>query len=661
MTSLTEGGDAALDLASTSPLQDLICLFTAPRRFFAYFRHEQRFPTWVLFKAWVGFFLFVWLKSYVSAPESSLIPGLARQLFEVIQSSPLVAMFLPDTDSEQLRRGMMGFAGAVTQGLVLWAPAFGILGLVFESWTTWFFMPWVRIARGHRAFTRLFVLGLYLAWYGALAAIPHLGSTLASVAIFVMGLVAVAEAWRTSFWRAFAAVYLMNWVLVILMLIMFFGAFFAVSARAETPVASGTLVHESSEASDTPSRPFSPESFILDDEEGAVDIDSSPSLRSKTPRPADWILHTLPMTDSRSVDGRPRLKGKDKDKPCLLEIVELKYRNNDQPKPRGTVLLIPGLNQNGFVFDLDPERGISYARQIMEQGLQVYFLHPRGVGRSCYPPKSDLVETAISDVTSGIKFVAGRAKEKITVIGHSEGGIVLEASLAGADRDSNGKTYFNSQKAAERQSYVKSIGVIGANVAMTTREKITQLKVASYVDAVTRPIVSKFVDYVPAGALARTATKVFMPIRKVSEPILKGQSPAYWGLYKYLYNVKNVDERTRQAFINKALDGSSVAVLQQYAEGIRKGGLRTSSGEKFADNLKNITVPVAQVVFENDAFSEIQPTKNDSYNKLGSEQTAFFIYPGQGHEDFMMNARLGEKFRSHTDWLFTHGDSGPLP
>lgn len=359
----------------------------------------------------------------------------------------------------------------------------------------------------------------------------------------------------------------------------------------------------------------------------------------KTPRPADWISHLTPLTDTRDVPLAPR--------DCSLEIIELKF---ESPVPRaGAVLLIPGLFHDSFLFDLMPEQGVSYARWLMrEKGLQVFMLHTRGIGESCYPKYSNLDDQAIDDVPTAIRYVSQEllGGEKIFVYGHSRGGINLQASLAGLDR-CNGDNCFNLSSALERQSHVRGALYMGSNVAMTSDHEKHPLAGLAKLDVFALAI-SPLIDQVSSAILTE-----YMSPSDGKGPARGDKSLAYADFWEGTYHIPNVSKAARKAYYDNTMDETTIGILRQYAHGIQHQGIVATGGEAYTDGLPMIRVKSAMGVFEFDHYAELGPTERDDFNRLGAFDKRMFYYPGEGHEDFAM---VGE-FHAHQselwDWMLT--------
>lgn len=360
----------------------------------------------------------------------------------------------------------------------------------------------------------------------------------------------------------------------------------------------------------------------------------------KAVRPADWTAHLLPMRDTRE---KPSKKVSKPD--CELEVIELAY-NSEKPK-QGTILLIPGFFQNAFLFDLMPEQGTSFARYLMrEKGLKVYMLNPRGTGRSCYPTHSRIDDVAIDDLPSAVEFVSQRENERIFVGAHSQGGIGLQAAMAGLTRCDDGKNCFKAELATERQRPIRGVLSMAVNAKMSAPEGDDRLSARTRVLYYTVLLPNTyFLDRIPASWLTRF-------LSPTSDTKVPNGSIAYKdSLWDFAYKSGNISPEQQKAFYDLTLDSSSVGIIKQTYRGIHKDGIENTAGEKYADALSTVKVPVAQAAFDADLFANSEMSRLDNFDRLGSEQKIFQSFESQGHEDFLLNGNYHAQMSGLVDFL----------
>lgn len=354
----------------------------------------------------------------------------------------------------------------------------------------------------------------------------------------------------------------------------------------------------------------------------------SPSALAQTPVSSDWITHSVPVTDTRAI--RPHRPE------CPVEVLEYKTPIG-APEPRAAVLLIPGLFQNSVIFDLLPAQGISLATYLQrEKHVRVYALHVRGIGRSCYPGSLSLDDLAIDDIPTAIRFVEQREGRPIIPLGHSQGGMTLQAALSGLTRCSYARNCFKESVAAELQNHIRSAGILAANADLSEVEN--KLLWLSWVDVVL-PFAAPFMDRITAGYTVKN--------------IPRGAESELW---ETAFHIPNTTPESRSAFFNKTLDSSTLDILNQFGDAIRRDGLRNSGQEKYISGLKWIRTPTSEIVFELDQFAPPISTERDNFAHIGSPQKKFFTVTGQGHLDFTMNPSMHADLSEFMDWLIAHGE-----
>lgn len=372
----------------------------------------------------------------------------------------------------------------------------------------------------------------------------------------------------------------------------------------------------------------------------------------KAPRPEDWRAWPVTMTDSR--------EGK-KSKACDLEVIEI-----GQPfASRGSVLLIPGFMENAYVWDIAwdsaSQSGVSYARYVRSLGFRTYVLHFRGVGKSCYPKKSNLDDLAIDDIPAALRWVRQRERGPVYVVGHSMGGLTLMPSMAGltrrelmtnpesialCDQGKDAKNCFDQNTALERQSLVDGIMVLGANLDMHINDAEVGLKASTQFERLLSLMPSFLVDRVSRDFLGPIGSTVGDLIDDTTnlgsiakEPLL------HLLLWRYYFTYNNVAPEVKERFQRIAIDSTSRGVLDQYSKAIRRDGLRTFDGQqRYSDFLSYIQLPVSQGSFSKDIFADEEFTRTETFNRFGSPKKYYRTYPGEGHQDFMLNGT----FHAHT-------------
>lgn len=333
---------------------------------------------------------------------------------------------------------------------------------------------------------------------------------------------------------------------------------------------------------------------------------------------AEWRTERMCGSDSRT------------SKPYCLELVEVVPCSLHA---RATLLLIPGFTQNAHIYDLLPDEGISFARYANKRfGICSKVLHVRGIGGSEYPERSRLDDIAIDDIPLALRHLSQQSR-RLIVLGHSQGGITLQASLAGLQRC--GKVNcFSAATAEARQQLVTRAGAIGANVDMTMPSPSSPPEILGKIGFALRGLIN-----IPDLIAAKTLMD-FLP-----------NAGAYVPFRELLYHQANVSAESRLALFRKSIDHTTSGIIGQYADGLNSNGICNTAKERYSDYLKNITLPFTHVAFELDPLALPQLTYRDTYKRLGSKDKFFLAVPNQGHEDFMMSAKLHQSLDRAIDFM----------
>lgn len=318
----------------------------------------------------------------------------------------------------------------------------------------------------------------------------------------------------------------------------------------------------------------------------------------------DWIRHQL-CDEVRGPQGEAL--------PRCLEVIELGAKPTYR---RATALLIPGMFHNGAVFDLMPERGISFARFLVSQGVEVYLLHVRGIGGSELPPGTGIDGLVIEDLPAAIDFVAAQAGEPILALGHSQGAMTLQAALSGLRWCEGGVPCFDGEVARARQAQVRAVGLFTGNVALTTPSRRLHA-LAGVAQAIEGPL--ERAGKVPGRRLFLTGYDLF------------GE-----GGFDILFTPGRHPPEVTRALLARSVEHTLGSIGARFAQGIAEGGVQ-SGGQRWADHLDKLLVPTLQVTFGGDLLAPPETTWRDDFRHIGAEKKRFKRVAGQSHEDFLLS------------------------
>ncbi|MBD65543.1 MAG: hypothetical protein CME62_10070 [Halobacteriovoraceae bacterium] len=301
-----------------------------------------------------------------------------------------------------------------------------------------------------------------------------------------------------------------------------------------------------------------------------------------------------------------------------LELIKIATDTKNQKQP---LLLIPGLLQNGNIFDLDPDNNISLARYLAQKfNLDIYIMNPRTVGKSDYLPRTNLDDLAIDDINIVVNSLYSIYQQKLVVIGHSQGAITLGAYASGLTRCET-HNCFNKKRAQFRQQKLKGLGFLAGYTKLELEEN-SPIRVASKTYQFVRPTLF-FNDKLPIKILA----KVFRSLGHVN-------------IFDLVVNEDNVSDEAKVMLLKNTVDATSVGILDQFTQGVLAGELMSIGFESYTNALENIKVKVYQHANGADPVSPAELIQNVSFPKIGSEQKILEVFPIQGHEDVFLNPTL---------------------
>jgi len=332
---------------------------------------------------------------------------------------------------------------------------------------------------------------------------------------------------------------------------------------------------------------------------------------------ADWKPH---QHCSKSVKGQ---------KYCL-ELVEFKNNNPNAQK----ILLLPGLFQNAFIFDLIPHKGISIARYMIEKwNLHPFVLHTRGVGNSDYLSNSSMDEIAIDDIRNAVDYLYKlNGNKKVLILGHSQGAITTQAYLSGLDYCLVAPC-FNPIASLARQRKIKKAALLAGNSAMSFEGKSILTPISHA--ALKAKLLLRPLDEIDMNTL----TKITGLVTRVP----------FWEI---LYNRENVSQESRDALYKYSVDTSTKGILLQFASGVINKEIKTRiTNLSYPKNNRNIRIPLMQQTYGDDKLADPISTKRDSFYYIGSRKKIYETIHNRGHEDFYMNKNLHHELDSVLKFL----------
>lgn len=210
----------AYNIQESTPLEDFICLFTEPLRFFRAL-HQSEITIWVSVKAVLGMLSAVWLAS-INMPSmeetfrQAVANGAFDDLFQSLNAElPMVAAYLERFSAESV----YGVFALLDQFVLLFAPASQFFQLSVLSLAT--FLAIKLFLRERKIHARkVFIAAVYSHWFLLWGAIP-VGGILALFHPIYLYLTAISEMTKVDKLKSFLLSYLAKYVLMFILSFIF--------------------------------------------------------------------------------------------------------------------------------------------------------------------------------------------------------------------------------------------------------------------------------------------------------------------------------------------------------------------------------------------------------------------------------------------------------
>lgn len=278
------------------------------------------------------------------------------------------------------------------------------------------------------------------------------------------------------------------------------------------------------------------------------------------------------------------------------------------------VVLSHGFFLNNLFLNLDQDH--SLGRYLAEQGFDVWNLSGRGIGRSLNPlkegPKSwtldDMIEKDLSAVIRYVRKESGSSK--VHWVGFEMGGLLAYG-------------YLEKKGGA-------GLGALVAIAAPVTFHHSEQAPIKKLLKLEESPLMKKAFLYLNAPLLGRTLVPLVPEIEKL------------------FYNPENIDEETREKWLEEGLAEINPGVLNHLLRMIERGEFVSADGKfSYRRNLSKIQVPLLLIGGEKDKLAPPESIRL-VYRGVGSSDRTLRILGsrskgavGYGHVDLI----LGKKSR----------------
>ncbi|RME03876.1 MAG: alpha/beta fold hydrolase [Planctomycetota bacterium] len=321
------------------------------------------------------------------------------------------------------------------------------------------------------------------------------------------------------------------------------------------------------------------------------------------------------------------------------------------------LLLVHGLGQNGFTFDL-PYPNQSMARYFYAEGYDVWIANLRGHGRGKYRSQAprrrwSVDDFAIYDVDALIKTIRRRTGQKPFYIGFSMGGMVAYMYLQGVYYNRRGRVVSSAQLARERNRSLKGLVVIASPPRLSWKYPASLRTVArkNYYDynlildgfpgRKTTMYSFHMMDKFPFYDLLRFVISNPHQRRRLVIEYLGMRFPADYAWYP-----PNMTPRLMEAVIRHTVDNISGKVLAQftywciYRDLTEYNVLRhLKRPYNYTKNLHKITLPIYFIAGDRDKLVCDDTVYAYGYRAVSSRDKTFHSFRGFGHVDLTCGKR----------------------
>lgn len=308
-----------------------------------------------------------------------------------------------------------------------------------------------------------------------------------------------------------------------------------------------------------------------------------------------------------------------------FELSLERLRLGKKAQRRVPVVLSHGFFLNNLFLNLDEDH--SLGRYLAQQGFDVWNLSGRGIGRSLNPlkegPKSwnldDMIDRDLSAVIRYVRKESGSSK--VNWVGFEMGGLLAYG-------------YLEKKGGA-------GLGALVAIAAPVTFHHSEQAPLKKLLNLGESPLMKKAVLYLNAPLLGRVLVPLLPEIEKL------------------FYNPENIDEETRDKWLEEALAEINPGVLDQLLRMIERGEFVSADGKfSYRQNLGKIQVPLLLIGGEKDKLAPPESMRL-VYRAVGSSDRTLRVFGSRskgsaayGHVDLILGKKArDEVFPVISQWL----------
>ena len=337
-----------------------------------------------------------------------------------------------------------------------------------------------------------------------------------------------------------------------------------------------------------------------------------------------------------------------------------------------SIVLIHGLVSCFHQFDLDTEEAPALAQFLARKGCDVWLVNLRGAG--CGSDASTIApgrkswcadEYILEDLPAIAAHLKASGVERPFLLGHSLGGMVIAAYLAGAVKvapaNIDAGVRIDPAAARARNAEVRGALFISAPARIAWPEGRKPPALEGLAKIGRKPLHWVLPPRLPMSAFNVDGDSDSGPLKEIAEKALSGLELILGETRWTSLAFGEQSAATTRQLIKKVRGGvlgdTSEDLLLQLALGAREGTWPSWRGPKesridYSEHYGNITAPVFAGVGEMDLVAAAEVIRASLVEKVGSADRKLVVFPGYGHSDITLSdGAHRDVFVAILDWI----------
>jgi len=320
------------------------------------------------------------------------------------------------------------------------------------------------------------------------------------------------------------------------------------------------------------------------------------------------------------------------------------------------IVLIHGLVSCFHQFDLDTEEAPALAQFLARRGCDVWLFNLRGAGRGdeeskLAPGKKSWCadEYILEDLPAITDHLQAAGLERPFLLGHSLGGMVIAAYLAGAVKiapaNIDAGVRIDPEVARARNEQIRGVLFLSAPARIAWPEGRKPRTLENLAKLGRKPFDRALPSRFPVSALNLDGKGNAGFFERASQKLVKllVSLPGENDWIVLAFGDKSTEKARRliQKVRGGVLGDTSGDLLLQLALGAREGTWPSWRGPKdsridYSKHYGNITVPVFAGVGDEDRVAAAEVIRASLVEKVGSTDPKLVVFPGYGHSDITL-------------------------